>query len=61
MVNTINKKIIIGFIKENRKGYNKIDDILYPVTCNDTVYRPNISINDPIVIHEMSRGFNMTP
>ena len=45
VVNTGNKKTMMVSLQGNWKGYQKIDCKFYQVTCTDTEYIPDLSVN----------------
>ena len=50
-----------GLLQGNRKEYQKRDGKFYPVTCTDTVYVPDLSVNIFSVTRVLTKGFNVTP
>ena len=44
VVNTGNKKTMMGSLRGYRKGYNKIDGKFYPLICTDIAYTPDLSV-----------------
>ena len=41
--------------------YQKRGSRLYPIMCNDTVYKPYLRINMCRMMCAMNKGFKMTP
>ena len=60
VVKTGNKKTMTGLLQGNWKRYQKSDGKFYPVTCTDTAYIPNLSVNIFSVTCTFTKGFNMT-
>ena len=45
VVNKVNKKTMMVSLEGDWKGHQNIDGKFYPVTCNDTEYIPDLSVN----------------
>ena len=57
-VNTVgktgNKKIMMGSLQRDWKRYHKRYGKIYTVTCTDTVYIPDLSVNIFSVAHSLA-------
>ena len=56
---TVNKKTVMSFLRGDCKGYHKIDGKFYPLTCTDTAYIPDLSVNVFSVTRVLTKGFNV--
>ena len=45
IVKTGNNKTMMGLLRGDWKVYKKINGTFYPVTCTDTSYIPDLSVN----------------
>ena len=57
--NTGNRKMMTVLLRGDWKGYHKINDKFYPVTCNDTAYIPGLSVDIFSVMRALTKGFNI--
>ena len=52
-----NKKMMTGLLRGEWKGYQERYGRFYPVTCTDTVYIPDLSVNIFSVTCALTKGF----
>ena len=60
LVNTGNKKTVMASLQGNWKIYQKRDGKLYLVTCTDTAYILDLSLNIFRVTRALTKSFNLT-
>ena len=61
VVNTVNKKTMMGLLQGDYKVYQKRDVKLYTVTCTDTAYIPYLIVNNLSVTHALTKILDMKP
>ena len=49
-----------GSLRGNWKGYQERDGKLYPMTCTNTAYIPDLGVNIFGVTHALTKGFYVT-
>ena len=59
VVNTGNNKTMMGLLWGYWKGYQKRDGKFYQVTCTNTAYIPDLSVNIFSVTRALNKGFNV--
>ena len=57
--NTGNNKTMMGLLRGYWKGYQKRDGKFYQVTCTNTAYIPDLSVNIFSVTRALTKGFNV--
>ena len=60
LVKTGNKKMMTCSFRGYWKRYQKRDGKFYPVTCNETEYIPDLSVNIFSMTRALTKAFNMT-